>query len=427
MASVVILTAGAGGMYCGSCLNDNTLAAALTRQGRDVQLVPTYTPIRTDDQDMSSDQLFFGGVNVFLQEKVPIFRYVPAVLHHWLDNPRLIRWLTYRKMNTDAAGLGPLTVSILRGAHGNQRKEVHRLCDWLVETRPALVNLSNMLIAGFVPELRRRLDVPVVATIQGDDIFLKGLPDKYQQQALAEIRRIDADVKAYVTHSEFYADAMSGYLGIDRAKIDVVPLGIRTGGMSMPTDLRDRPPTIGYLARLAPEKGLDVLCRAFLEVRKLPGMEPARLRIAGWLGGQHERYAQQAFQMLRDAGCGEHFEYIGEVTRDEKTRFLSSIDVLSVPSPYEEPKGIYVLEALGQGVPVVQPDHGAFPEMISRLSGGRLYPPGDVAALVSHLHDLLTRHDERRELGRQGQQAVRQFHSDEAMARAVWEVFSRHM
>ena len=50
---VVYLIAGAGGMYCGSCLRDNRLAATLIKQGRDVVLVPLYTPIRTDEADVS--------------------------------------------------------------------------------------------------------------------------------------------------------------------------------------------------------------------------------------------------------------------------------------------------------------------------------------------------------------------------------------
>ncbi|MCZ6539665.1 MAG: glycosyltransferase family 1 protein, partial [Chloroflexi bacterium] len=50
---VAYLTAGAGGMYCGSCMRDNTLAAALLRSGRDVVLIPIYSPIRTDEADVS--------------------------------------------------------------------------------------------------------------------------------------------------------------------------------------------------------------------------------------------------------------------------------------------------------------------------------------------------------------------------------------
>ena len=75
---IVYLTAGAGGMYCGSCLNDNTLARALTKLGVDIQLVPTYTPITTDEHDVSLNEVYFGGINVYLQQKFPPLRWLPA-------------------------------------------------------------------------------------------------------------------------------------------------------------------------------------------------------------------------------------------------------------------------------------------------------------------------------------------------------------
>ena len=69
------IAAGAGGMYCGSCMHDNTLAAALMRRGVDVALIPTYTPLRTDEESVSLDRVFYGGINVFLQEKLGLFRH----------------------------------------------------------------------------------------------------------------------------------------------------------------------------------------------------------------------------------------------------------------------------------------------------------------------------------------------------------------
>ena len=71
------ISAGAAGMYCGTCIHDNTLATALKRLGVDVALIPTYTPLRTDEQDVSIDRVFYGGINVFLQQKWSLFRHTP--------------------------------------------------------------------------------------------------------------------------------------------------------------------------------------------------------------------------------------------------------------------------------------------------------------------------------------------------------------
>ena len=88
---IASITAGAAGMYCGSCLRDNTLAAALIEAGHDALLIPTYTPIRTDDENVSQPRIFFGGLNVYLQQKTGLFRHTPR----WFD--RLLDFLFRRE------------------------------------------------------------------------------------------------------------------------------------------------------------------------------------------------------------------------------------------------------------------------------------------------------------------------------------------
>src|ERR1700722_12004436 len=146
LPKIAYLTAGGGGMFCGSCMRDNTLAAALTRLGCDVTLVPLYTPIRTDEADVSIDQVFFGGINMYLQQKFSLFRHLPGFLDRWLDRPWIINRLASGRLRVAAQELGELTVSVLQGEHGHQRKEVFRLVDWLDRhVQPELVNLSNIL------------------------------------------------------------------------------------------------------------------------------------------------------------------------------------------------------------------------------------------------------------------------------------------
>lgn len=393
---LVYLTSGAAGMYCGSCMNDNTLARAMLELGHDVQLIPLYTPIRTDDQSVADGHVFFGGINVYLQQKIPLFRYLPRWLDHILDQPWLIRWATGSNASTSASTLGALTVSMLRGSHGFQRKEVKRLVEWLAgHSHPDVFVFSNVLTAGCVPNLKSRFGVPVAVMLQGDDIFLRELPQPFQQEAIEEIRQLAEQIDGFLAHSRFYADKMSRYLGIPREKIHVVPLGIETRDFESAAEERpaqnSRPPTVGYLARLAPEKGLHVLAEAFVLLRKMRGMENARLRIAGWLGEHRRTYADEVFARLRAAGLEAAFDYVGEVDRRGKVEFLKSIDVLSVPTTYEEPKGLFVLEALAAGVPVVVPEHGSFPETIEELGGGVLHRPGDAQHLAEQLREVLSR------------------------------------
>src|SRR3954447_22926435 len=110
---IAFVTAGAAGMYCGSCMKDNTLVAALNRLGHDALLIPTYTPIRTDEEDVSQTRVFFGGINVFLQQQSWLFRHTPWLFDRLLDFPRLLRWVSPFAMKTRAEKLGGLTISML--------------------------------------------------------------------------------------------------------------------------------------------------------------------------------------------------------------------------------------------------------------------------------------------------------------------------
>jgi len=394
MPKVVYLTAGAGGMFCGSCMHDNALSRALRKCGWDVQLIPTYTPIRTDEKDTSVDQIFFGGINVFLQQKLPFFRWLPASLDRFLDNPKLIRRVTSKAMDTDGQTLGRLAVSMLRGIDGNQRKEVQRICQWLTQTQPQLMIFSNILIGGCIEEIKKQVGVPVVVTLQGDDVFLDSLVEPHKSQALAEIERIGKHVDAFIVHSNFYRDYISEYLKLDKSKFHVTPLGLDLEDFqsfrNLPQEKENESLNLGYLARLAPEKGLHHLVDAFIKGKQSGRLTAIKLRIAGWLSPQNQKYADEQFGKLRDAGLESEFEYVGAIERDEKLKFLKSLDLFSVPTDYLEPKALYALEALAAGVPVIAPDHGAFPELAKHLGGIRLFASRNVAALEAAIETLAT-------------------------------------
>jgi glycosyltransferase involved in cell wall biosynthesis len=261
-------------------------------------------------------------------------------------------------------------------------------------------------------------------TLQGDDIFLSGLPEPYQSQALGEIRRLAGYIDAYITHSQFYADHMADYLGLDRDKIHIIPLGIETRDFQARA-ADTRPPTVGYLARVAPAKGLHILAAAFIALKKMQGTENARLKIAGWLGDNDRDYFSEVIRSLDAAGLGSAVEYLGEVDRKAKVELLSSIDVLAVPTTYREPKGLFVLEALAAGVPVVLPDHGAFPEVLEDTQGGLLHRPEDSQHLAERLHELLTNHERRRQLANIGRIRVDERRSAEVMAGQTADLLSK--
>jgi glycosyltransferase involved in cell wall biosynthesis len=425
---IAYITAGAAGMFCGSCMHDNTLVSALAAAGHDALLIPTYTPILTDEVDVSQKRVFFGGINVYLQEKFALFRHTPWLLDRLLDARRLLRWVSRFAVNTKYEDLGDLTVSMLQGEHGHQAKEVRKLVRWLKrEVKPDVVNLTNVLLSGLVHEVKRELGVPVLGTLQGDDIFLEALPEPQRSKALTLVRDHCREMDGFIATSGYYADFMSGYLGIPRERIHVVYPGLNLRGHGGPRTPDGGPPVIGYFARVCPEKGFHVLAEAFRLLRDTPGAPPARLRVSGWLGENNRAYFEQVRQKLQSAGLGDRFEHVESPDHASKVRFLQGIDILSVPTTYREPKGLYVLEALANGVPVVQPRHGSFPELIEATGGGLLVNPDDPRDLATGLCRLLEDVAHREELGRKGKEVVhRRFHAA-AMAEETVTVYRKYV
>ena len=423
---VVYLTAGAGGMYCGSCMNDNTLARGLTELGVDVQLVPTYTPITTDEQDFSIDKVYFGGINVYLQQKLPLLRSLPPAFDRILNHPKLIRWATKKDVQADPQMLGDMTVSMLKGVAGFQKKEVQRLLVYLETVQPQVVNFTNALIAGCAPQIKSALDCPIVVTLQGDDIFLDFIPENYAEESIKQIRKVSEHIDAYVVHSEFYADFMSERLGIPRSKFHTVKLGIAPEDFqssSTGNTARSGKKQVGYLARLTREKGFHLLCDAFIRLREK--RDDVELQIAGWLGTEHQQYADQQFAKLDAAGLKDAYTYHGTVDRETKVQFLRSLDVFTVPTIYREPKGRFALEAMACGLPLVLPNHGAFPELIADANCGVLVTPDDAEHLAAELDALLDDPERCQTLGNAGRNAIQRDRNGQSMAQQTLDLYER--
>ena len=412
------VTAGGAGMFCGSCMHDNTLARALLRQGEQVTLVPTYTPIRVDEENVSQSRVLLGGLNIYLNAESRFWRWLPSWAKGWLDSPAIIRFATRFAVSADAQKLGRLTVALLEGEAGPEREMVREFARSMAhDIRPDVILFTNALLVGTLRDLKKEFPGPVLCFLQGDDVFLNDLIEPYRGQALAILRERVQQFDGFLTHSEYYRRYMGELLQIPLDKIHLVPLGIDLAGHTgSPQESPHQPFTVGYFARICPEKGMHRLIEAF---RLLHARHPAtRLRAGGYLGVRDQAYFDRIRRETADLGSA--FEYIGSPAGlPEKVQFLQSLDVLSVPTEYHEPKGLYVLEALANGVPVVEPSHGAFPELLGSTGGGLLVKPLDAEDLASALERLLLNSQERQALGTVGQIAVRQRYGTATMVEAT--------
>jgi len=416
---IVFLTPGTGSYYCGACMRDNALARELHRAGHDVTIAPMYLPLTLDETTLAGAEnvpVFFGGINVFLQQKVALFRHTPAWMDRLLNSTTLLRWAASHSHMTSARTHGEMTVDMLNVEASPLRKELDKLLDWLSAiVQPDLICLSNALLAGFTPELKRRLRAPVALFFQGEDTFLDGLPEPYRTQCWAALAQHLATADALLAPSRHYADFMTRRLGLAPGAIEVVANGIFLEGYAV-ADAPPAVPTIGYFARMCREKGVEVLVDAFIVLARDLGDTTTRLRIAGAATAGDQPLIGKLQKRLADAGLAPRVDWRANVTREEKISFLRGLTLFSVPTLYEEAFGLYVVEAMACGIPVVQPAAAAFPEIIAATGGGLCVPPNSPAALARAWRDLLADAPRRTALGHAGRLGVEKLFSAPSMS-----------
>lgn len=420
---IVQVSPGTGNFYCGACIRDQSLAEELERLGHDVLLMPLYLPMVVDEPPtIRRTPIFFGGINVFLQQKFPLFQKTPRWLDGLLDSPSLLRWSSRFAGMTRAKDLGEMTLSMLRGEHGRQVKELARFTSWLRDhERPDVLILSDALLMGMVRSVKDSLKVPVVVSLQGEDSFLDSLPEPYRAEAwkTLSIRAKDAD--AFIAVSRTFGDFMSQRLDLPKDRVHVVWNGISIAGYR-PAPGPPDPPALGYLARMCPVKGLGDLVEAFIILKGRPEHRGLRLRVAGAMTPSDERYVAKLRRRLRLAGLEDKADFLPNIDRETKTEFLRTLSVFSVPAKYNESFGLYVLEALASGVPVVEPERGALPEIVGATGGGVLCEPDSPQSLADAVESLFLDPERTRALGETGRRAVLERFTAGRMAKEVERV-----
>lgn len=423
--TIVQITPGAGGMFCGNCFRDNALVASLRGMGHHTLMVPLYLPMALEENDQSEGTpIFFGGINVYLQQKAAWFGRIPHWLHRWLDSPVLLKWAAGRAAKTRAEEAGELTLSMLRGENGNQVRELNELIEWIrTQPKPDVICLSNALLIGLTRQLKRALRSPVVCMLQGEDSFLDALPAAQRSAAWRLVAERGTEVDLFVAPSRYFADLMSQRLGLGPERVRWVPNGIRVRDFE-PSTLSMDPPAIGFFARMCREKGLDVLVDAFLALKKRGKVPAARLRVGGAMGPSDRPLVEELRNRLGRAGVLDQVEFCPNLDRAAKVSFFTSLTVFSTPATYSEAFGLYVIEAMAAGVPVVQPRHAAFPEIVEATGGGVLYDPSDPEGLSIALEQLLLDPARLRALGESARRGALQRFTVEVMAKNMLSVFA---
>lgn len=405
---IFLLTPGTGSYHCGVCIRDNALAKELNRKGHDAVMLPMYLPLTLDEAAASPEMpIFFGGINVFLQQKISFFRHTPR----WLDSIFNNRWLLKKvagsaASQTGGSDIGDLTHSMLLGEDGKQAKELDELITWMrTHGKPDAVWLSTALLVGLARRIRSELGIPVLGSLQGEDSFLDSLDEPWRTRCWDTLAERSRDVSAFIAPSRYYAGLMGERMKLGPDQIRVIPNGVANTDFSVAPNAPEIP-TIGYLARMVANKGLGTVIDAFILLKKRGHVPKARLIVAGAMTAHDEHYVESLRQKLNSAGCQNEVELRPNIDRAEKTTFLQQLTLLSVPATYGEAFGLYIVEAWACGVPVVQPNCAAFTDLVESTGAGRLFEPANTQSLVDEWEKLLANPAEARALGLKGRAAV---------------------
>jgi len=402
---ILVITPGSGDhYYCENCLRDHANVKALIGLGNDVIQVPLYLPPKMIETGKSSKSpLFFGGVNVYLQQKFSLFRKTPRWIDRIFDSKRILEFARKKASTTRSSDIGPTMLSMLKGEDGRQAKEIKRLKDWILkEGRPDWIILNNILLIGLARCLRSELDCKVACMLQDEDTYLDSLEPPFKESAWNLVREKSKEPDLLVAVSHYYKGVMKKRLKLSDQDIRVIYPGIDLKGFE-PADPPDAP-TIGFLSRMCEEKGLDLLVEAFIKIKQ--NYKNAKLKITGGNNTDDEPFINAIKHRMKEAAVLEDAEFQSSFERSERQKFLSSLSVLSVPERHGEAWGLYTLEAMAAGIPVVQAANGVANELLEKTKGGVLFQQNDADALVVKLSELLSEPEKARAMGAKGRENV---------------------
>lgn len=387
---IIQIVPGFGGtFYCGNCLRDSALVQSLRREGHDALTLPIYLPLTLTGQTHQEEiPVFYGAVNLYLKQNYPWLRNMPLFLERFLNSGPILRYAAHKAGSTRAKGLEEVTESMLMGSEGNQQKELEELILFLRKEQPDIVHLSNALLLGLASRIRDEVHAPVVYSLQDEDVWVDAMRDSYRERIWDLMAEKGKDVDGFIAVSHFYAGVMQQRMKIPDEKMHVLHIGVNPDAYEPSSPATD-PPAIGYLSRINEGNGFGLLIDAFIELKQNKRFTPLRLYATGGMTADDKSFIHRQMQKLKRENLSGQVEIQSDFRQDSLKEFFRKITLLSVPVLKGEAFGLYQLEALASGVPLVQPALGAFPEIIEATGGGVVYQPNTSSTLAAKLAEVM--------------------------------------
>ena len=424
---IVNIVPGFGGtFYCGNCLRDSAYVNSLRELGHDAVTLPMYLPLTLSGQKTHEDvPVFYGAVNIYLKQQFPVFRYMPGWMENLLDSKPVLKFAAKKSGSTRASGLEELTESMLLGKQGHQNHELDRLVDFLKNhEKPDVVHFSNALLLGLAKQIREEVKVPVVCSLQDEDVWVDVMEPAWRDKIWQLMSEKCRDVDAFVAVSSWFAGVMQDKMHIPGGKMNVVHIGVKPGNYTYTLPAAS-PHAIGYLSRICEENGFEILVDAFILLKTDPRFKTLKLKVTGGMTGDDNAFVQRQLNKLEQNRILKDVEIQPDFSTESLERFFKSLTLLSVPVLKGEAFGLYQIEALASGVPLVQPGLGAFPEIVQATGGGIVYHPNTAESLAFNLSALLTDRGKLEQLSRAGRKSVEDAFDCRKLTGKMLEVYKK--
>jgi glycosyltransferase involved in cell wall biosynthesis len=410
--------------YCGNCLRDITLSKAMKNIGNNLTVLPMYLPNSIDNvSNVDNIPVFYGAVNIYLKQNYKLFRKIPGWLYSFLNSPLVLNYASRKSGSTRAEGLEEMTISMLKGEEGFQKEELDQLINFLKNIgKPDVVHISNALLIGVAARIKKEVNVPVVCTLQDEDVWIDAMHESYKPILWDLMSRKAEDVDVFIAVSHFFKNVMQKKMNIPTGKIHVVYPGIDSNLYNYNLPVLN-PPVIGYLSRLNEENGLGVLVEAFIKFKKIKGFKNSKLILSGGKTGDDRKFINKQIKLLEKNNVNMDVEFIDDFRTSSLPAFFKKISILSVPVLKGEAFGLYQLEALASGVPTIQPESGAFPELADITNGGVTYSPNTSDALCEKWIEILSDEKRLNDLSSNGRKSVVEKFSLNKSAEKLVEIY----
>lgn len=407
MNIIQIIPGSGGSFYCGNCLRDSKYFNALRAEGHQVTKIPMYLPLFADEHDISEVPIFYGAISLYLKQLYPIFRKAPGWVERLLNSKPMMKMAASMAGSTRAKGLEDMTVSMLLGEEGAQKKELDQMVNWIAEhCQPDIIHISNALLLGLAKRLKEKIGVPVLCTLQDEDVWVDPMQPHFQKKIWDLMHERAKDVDMLVSVSDFFAGVMKQRMNLPDEKVGTIHLGVDMEDYNYILT-KEKPRNVGYISRMCHKDGFDIVVDAFIELKKKPGFEDVKLIATGGSTGDDTKFLKEQKQKIKKNNLIGFFEILPDFEGSEVNDFFKRVSLVSVPVRIGEAFGMYLLESMASGVPVVQPALGAFPEIIELSGGGVTYMPNTSQKLSENWAELLSNPERLKELSIKGYEGTK--------------------